>query len=62
MTCLFDGLLGMIGPLLEDLDGHDFFGCHVFALGNVTEAASEPEALELVLAAAAVQHIPGRYL
>lgn len=49
----------MIGPPLEDLDGHDFFALYVFALSNFTKAAAKPEAMKLVFTDPAVQHIPG---
>lgn len=54
MIYLSVGHLGPTGPSLEDLDSRDFFCVYVFALSNVTKAATKPEAPELVLTDPAV--------
>lgn len=62
MIYLFVWFLGITGPLLEDLDGRDFFGFYVCAHSDFTKAAGEPEVLKLVVAYLAVQHVTGFYL
>lgn len=56
------GSLGTMGCLLEDLDGREFLGVQVSAHGDFTEAAGEPEVLNLVGADVTMQHATRFYV
>lgn len=53
------GLLGVITPLLDDLEGHEVFGVSVLAPSDSAEAAVKYEVLKQVFTYTADQHIIG---
>lgn len=59
MIHLSVGLLGVIAPLLEDLEGHSVFGVFVLTPSDSAEEPIKHEVLKQVFTPTASQHVIG---